>query len=523
MNLSRNHEAPSKSHSLTLDSQTSLLNAILESTADGLLVIDRNGRMVQYNQKFVNLWNMPLDILHSKDDDRALNFVLSQLKNPEVFVKKVQELYQRPDQESFDVLEFKDGRICERYSQAQVLGDEIVGRVWSFRDVTEKKKAEAALIEANRELESIMSSISDYVWSAFINVDGSIKYRYYSSPVEKITGRPASFYKEGPDRWLSTVYHDDLELVHNAISKLKSGESKHEVADYRILHSDGRTLWIRDSVNAFHLQDGRIRLDGVSSDITDQKFVEEHTQKELDQQNQLRAGAEKALQERDLFISIASHELKNPLTSLQLRIDLLNRSLDHEDLSKPLKAQLQGCKKSVDKFKQLINELLDISKIKAGGFLLTPHQFNLSELLNELIGQYCIDFERKGCQIISNIEDPVVGNWDKIKIGQVLTNLLSNALKYSEAKPIEINLRKNGNQVVFEIKDQGIGMSEENIKNLFQPYTRFVDEASVTGLGLGLYISKQIVEAHGGKIIVQSELGIGSTFKVEMPASNSQN
>ncbi len=131
----------------------SLLKATLESTTDGILVVDNEGKITSFNKKFVEMWHIPESIIDSRDDNQALSFVLSQLKEPEGFLSKVRELYARPDAESFDTIEFKDGKTFERYSKPQKMGRTSVGRVWSFRDITERKKAEGALKKAKHDIE----------------------------------------------------------------------------------------------------------------------------------------------------------------------------------------------------------------------------------------------------------------------------------------------------------------------------------------------------------------------------------
>jgi len=131
-----------KQREVEIKNTISLLNATLESTTDGILVVDREGKMTNFNKRFVSMWHLPESIVNSRDDNQALAFVLKQLKNPEVFLTKVKELYSQPYAESFDVLEFKDGRVFERFSRPQLIGEESVGRVWSFWDVTERRRAE---------------------------------------------------------------------------------------------------------------------------------------------------------------------------------------------------------------------------------------------------------------------------------------------------------------------------------------------------------------------------------------------
>ena len=204
----------------------SLLEATLESTADGLLVIDRMGKIVNYNQKFAEMWKIPQSVLDTGDDATAIRHVLSQLTDPDVFLSKVQELYKNPSEFSSDVLVFKDGRVFERYSQPQKLGDMVVGRVWSFRDVTDRKRTEDALKESELRYRTIFENTG----TAMLIIEEDTTVGFANNEFFRLTG----YSQEDIDSrksWTEFVHKEDLNRMIEQ-HKLRRARSSEALSHY---------------------------------------------------------------------------------------------------------------------------------------------------------------------------------------------------------------------------------------------------------------------------------------------------
>lgn len=254
----------------TYEQHLSLLLATLESTTDGILVVDHAGGIVLYNERFVSLWGIPQSVLAMRDDNAALSHALGQLKDPESFMRKVRELYADAKAESFDVLEFKDGRMLERYSRPQVLDGVPIGRVWSFRDVTERKRAEASVAEASALLDSLLANSLDFIYfkdrqSRFIRCSRSMLEHVGLADPGALKGRTDfDCYAEEHAR---PAYEDEQEIIRTG--KPIIGKLEKET------HPDGRVTWALTNKMPWRDGDGKIvGTFGISKDVTALKQAE---------------------------------------------------------------------------------------------------------------------------------------------------------------------------------------------------------------------------------------------------------
>ncbi len=303
------------------------------------------------------------------------------------------------------------------------------------------------------------------------------------------------------------IHPDDKEHVDLAW-KRSVDEGSPYTKDYRIIKPTGEIRWISSAgVAQYDEYRKPISFSGISFDITSIKNTEQKLKE--------------ALQFRDDFLSVASHELKTPLTSLKLQIQTSLRKLgkDSYEINKSdIETVFLKNNHQIDRLVRLVDDMLDLSRIQSGRLSFSFRMTRLADILRDCHQIFRDQFEESGSSLTLNlIVQEATGMFDRERIEQVLINLLTNAFKYGRNNPVTIELTQVKDTAVIAVRDRGTGISPENFEKVFRKFERAVTPSEVSGLGIGLFISREIVEAHGGKVWIESEISIGTTFFVELP------
>jgi PAS domain S-box-containing protein len=229
-----------------------------------------------------------------------------------------------------------------------------------------------------------------------------------------------------------------------------------------------------------------------------------------------------AVRARDQFLSIASHELKTPLTSMKLHLQSLRRNIElgREEALQRNRLHHFGIQseKQVDRLNRLVDDMLDISRLATGKLAIHRERFELTTLVQDVIEHLRPQIDQARCSIALNVSTQIEGEWDRFRLEQVLINLLTNAARYGAGKPIEVDVGRTDEWARISVRDYGRGIAPEDHARIFQQFERAVSERDISGLGLGLFIARQIVTMHGGSISVESTLGEGAVFTVLVPS-----
>jgi signal transduction histidine kinase/DNA-binding response OmpR family regulator len=231
--------------------------------------------------------------------------------------------------------------------------------------------------------------------------------------------------------------------------------------------------------------------------------------------------AQEAIQVREEFISIASHELRTPLTALTLQARMLEKALaggGAQATPEALARRVTTAVRQVERMNRLVSNLLDVTRLRVHRLDLEPERFDLCALVEEVAARFQEELGRTGRELRISLEGPALGVWDRTKLEQVVSNLVSNAIRYGGDSPVDVAVRAAAGEVRVAVRDRGRGIAPEDLARIFRRFERGGNAHGSGGLGLGLYVVRHIVEAHRGRIEVESELDAGATFTVILPA-----
>jgi PAS domain S-box-containing protein len=409
---------------------------------------------------------------------------------------------------------------CLRKDGSRFLSEDSVFPVWTedgrlrgfsvvSRDVTERYQARTRLRRSEARYRLVSRATQESIWD----------WDLLGNRMEWGEGALGRFgYSEEEDasdpRWWEAHLHPDdrQETVASLEHVIQSGEERW-TAEYRFLCANGSHAWVRDAGYVVR-EDGRpVRMIGAMSDITRRRRAEE-------ERSRLYREAQEAIRMRDEFLSVASHELKTPITALQLNLQTLRvLAQKGEGSFTPERAlkKLTLAEHQVLRLARLVNDLLDLSRVNSGQMELRFETVDVTRLVHELVDRQRAALQSSGSEVRLQLQEAGLARVDPMRLEQLLTNLLSNAAKYGQGKPIDVTLEGEEAGYRIRVRDRGIGIAPEDQQRIFERFERAVSERHYGGLGLGLWITRRIARGLGGSIEVHSQPGEGATFELHLP------
>ena len=378
-----------------------------------------------------------------------------------------------------------------------------LGAVLVFRDISAERAADEALRQSEEKLRSMIASVRDY---GLYMLDPSGRVVSWNPGAERIKGYREDEILGQPFSLLFTP-EDVAEQKPARALEIAAREGRFEEETWRV-RKDGSRFWA--SVIITPIRDPSGHLAGfvkITRDMTEHRRAEEERVR--------LAQAAEAIRLRDEFLSIASHELKTPLTAMQLQLLNIRGHLRPED--EKLVRNADRASRLAARLGQLVEALLDVSRIATGKFKLNVEAFDLGDTAREIVDRLRDSAKAAGCGLSLEIGGSFQGRWDRLRLEQVLMNLVSNSIKYAAGKPIQVSLSREGDTAVIEVRDRGPGIPEAELSRIFERFERAASARHYGGMGLGLYVARQIVEAHAGTIAASNLPRGGACFAVRLP------
>jgi PAS domain S-box-containing protein len=499
---------------LDLSRSEAWMRALLTTTVDGVITVGRDGVIREFNASAEQIYGWTRDeivgqnirLLIGNEEASESIGLLRTLETGEI----------TSSARSADVTgRRKDGSVVPL---RRAVGHARLGNqdlfVCFITDISERRAMEQALRASEQQFRSLIGNIPGISYRSLLQ--GEHPMVFISDAVERVTGYPCADFIGNPPgaparRNFGTLIHaaDRLRVSEAIGAALR--EDRPYLVEYRLLHADGSIRWLWENGTAVRNDAGELTwLDGVILDITERREMEEALRDAKEK-------AEQAAAARANFVANMSHEIRTPMNSILGFTDVL---LDGE-LAPDQRRHLDTIRSAGRALLRLLNEILDTAKLEKGAVELEQNDYNLLSLIDELSSTLAANARAKGLHVDIHYDPalPTCLRGDELRVRQVLTNLLDNAIKFTEQGSVTLRASMRDEQLHFEIKDTGIGIAPERMNAIFEPFTQA--DASMTrrfgGTGLGTTICKQLVELMGGRIWAESEPGKGTTFHVMLP------
>ncbi len=551
-----------------------MMRATLDASRDGILVTDARGLVTAVNQQYVQMWQLPAEVMQTDDHEKLMSVNSVNFENPKAFVERIGEIYRVSPPESFDVLNLRDGRIFERASKIQFVDGRNVGRVWVFRDITEQRQAEEALHDETRMLELInktgtaltaklevrdlvqavtdaATEISGARFGAFFyktaGEDGSQLMLYTLSGAPRAAfekfGHPRATALFGPTfsgappvriddvlkdpRYGQMIPHLGMPPGHPAVRSYLAVPVASGSGDVT-----GALFFGHPDVGVFNDRAERLVVGiaaqaGVAIDNARLYAVAKETAQEreklLDNERAARAEAELISRMKDEFLAMLAHELRNPLAPLRSSVEILRRTSNDPVALEQTRAIMD---RQIGHLTRLVDDLLDVSRISRGKLELRLDQVSLADALRSAVETSRPAMVQRQHEFHVNLPDESVTiTADLVRLSQAFTNLLNNAAKYTPAGGVvQLRTELDGVGVRVTVEDNGIGIPEHLHARVFDMFVQAEPGSSTSkaqgGLGIGLTLVRKIVEMHGGHVHAENcNQGDGCKLVVWLPLS----
>ncbi|MEI8205802.1 MAG: PAS domain S-box protein, partial [Kiritimatiellales bacterium] len=471
-----------KGYEEDIKQSVSLLEATLDATADGILVVDGKGRILRFNRKFIEMWKIPDDIIASGSEAAVLDMVLGQLCEPEVFLAKVRALSRQPDAISFDVLNFHDGRVFERNSQPQRIAGRVGGRAWSFHDVTRREQAEALLWASQTKLDLALQSASMGVWQWDVITD---THTYDRQACAFMGINPATF--GGTEAEIFAVVHPaDRQNIKEALTRTVEQHAPYDM-EYRAICPDGMVRHIATRAQLF-LDDGdrQLKVTGVCWDITDRRKAEARMHLLMEHLQTVRE------EERKRIARELHDDIGQILTAIKIDLSVVESGCRCQgDLKNKMGGIQQMLRTGIESIHSLCRQL------RPGAL----DDLDLSDALEGLID----DWKKRNqveCALYADVDDEMLSDGVKTAAFRVTQEALTNISRYAQASKVEVNLVADEQAFNITITDDGLGMEPG---------------AADKPTSFGLLGMRERVEALGGTLSIESSPGKGTRIEATLP------